>query len=438
VIGVVGPRDSIALIKSVAKNLPGFEAIVFLEYQKPAEAIHLARELDKSCNVILFSGRLPHALALNDPGAWSATLIFVPHTTADLYRTISYILMENGGEFISFSLDVLSRNLVDEVSQEINMPEVKFLYDFDSLPAIETPTNEEITGFHTDAYRAGAVTLCVTCLGFVYEELTSLNIPAKRVEHSRGSIRGGLERAQFLSDLRDSQSTGLAVAVIQLPATEQKPMDRYDLEIQELRRLEVALKIARKLRGQVASVTSTTVTVTASRGVVETVFERIRSGQRSALEIDELPLGTPVGFGVDLTLESAERNAHVALEISRQQNTVAAVLSDGSIWTGVPDQDLRTRDSNAASKKLSDLLGMGPLALSRLLSAFRRLDTSSLTARQLGDAYGIEARSARRLLNSLAVVGFANEKGKETSGGAGRPQTVFQVDVPAIIAAGTE
>jgi predicted ArsR family transcriptional regulator len=58
-----------------------------------------------------------------------------------------------------------------------------------------------------------------------------------------------------------------------------------------------------------------------------------------------------------------------------------------------------------------------------------------LTARQLGDAYGIEARSARRLLNSLTKAGFATERGKEASRGAGRPQTVFEVHLTSMVAA---
>ena len=436
-IGVVGPEDSINLIRSVAETTPEIDSIVFRSYEKPEDAVMVAREMERSCHVILFSGRLPYALSMNDPQPWKVGLGFVPHTASDFYRTLTYILRDTGGEFVKISLDVLSRDLMSEVSQETGMPEIEHLYSFNSTPDHEIPRTEELIDFHQRAWDAGDVSLCVTCLGSVYEGLVKRGIPSRRVEHSRGSIREALERARFVSELRVNQATSIAVAIVQTPTTEQNPAERYEMELQDLRRREVALKVARALRGQVTGVTPETITVTTSRGVVETIFERIQSGQRSALEMEELPDGTSAGFGIDITIELAEKNALTALDISRQRQTPIAVFSDGSIWTGEPEQALWTRDSNLAFKELSEHLGLGPLAFSRLLSALRKLDHKSLTARQLGDAYGIEARSARRLLNSLAKAGFAAEKGKEASGGAGRPQTVFAVDLPSMIGAGS-
>lgn len=437
-IGVVGPDDSIELIRSVAETTPNVPSIVYRTYQQPEDAVSIAREMERSCHVILFSGRLPYSLSVNDPQPWKAGLGFVPHTATDFYRTLTYILRDNGGKFVGMSLDVLSRDLMNEVSQESGMPEIEHLYSFDSLPDGEIPRTEELIEFHENAWKSGTVSLCVTCLGSVHEGLEKKGIPSRRVEHSRGSIREALERARFISELRVNQATSIAVAIVHTPPVEVLPTERYEVELQELRRREVALKVARALRGQVTGVTAETITVTTSRGVVETVFERIRSGQRSALEIDDLPPGTIAGFGIDLTIELAEKNARTALDISRQRNGMVAVFSDGSIWTGEPDQDLWTRDSNLAFKELSEHLGLGPLAFSRLLSALRKLDHKSLTARQLGDAYGIEARSARRLLNSLAKAGFALERGKEASRGAGRPQTVFEVDLPSMIGQGAK
>lgn len=435
-IGVVGPEDSISLIRSVAETTPDIDSIVFRTYEKPEDAVGIAREMERSCHVILFSGRLPYALSLSDPHPWKVDLGFVPHTASDFYRTLTYILRDNRGEFVKISLDVLSHDLMTEVSQETGMPAISHLYSFDALPDREIPSTEDLITFHQAAWSAGEVALCVTCLGSVHEGLEKRGVPSRRVEHSRGSIREALERARFMSELRVNQATSIAVAVIQTPTTDAPPADRYQAEIQELRRREIALKVARALRGQVTGVTSETMTVTTSRGVVETIFERIRSGQRSALEIDDLPPGTLAGFGIDITIELAEKNARTAVDVARQKNGPVAVFSDGSIWTGEHDQDLWTRDSNIAFKELSEHLGLGPLAFSRLLSALRKLDYRSLTARQLGDAYGIEARSARRLLNSLARAGFALEKGKEASRGAGRPQTVFEVDLLSMIGAG--
>ena len=63
------------------------------------------------------------------------------------------------------------------------------------------------------------------------------------------------------------------------------------------------------------------------------------------------------------------------------------------------------------------------------------MDPDQITARGLADAYGVEARSARRLLNALRAAGFAEEVGVHVSTGAGRPQTVYRVAMQRLLGA---
>ncbi|MEZ4595733.1 MAG: hypothetical protein R3C32_02210 [Chloroflexota bacterium] len=58
-----------------------------------------------------------------------------------------------------------------------------------------------------------------------------------------------------------------------------------------------------------------------------------------------------------------------------------------------------------------------------------------MTAAELARAYGIEARSARRLTTSLQRAGIATATGRQGGGGAGRPQTVYRIDVGRLIPA---
>lgn len=437
-IGVVGPRDSLELVRTVAGTTADGGRVVYRSYEQPEDAVRIARDLQNASDVILFTGRLPYSLALSDSNTqWSAELRYMPHTSADLFRTICLVAISAGGAVPRVSLDVFGRGLADETFQEIELPAVESLFSFEGLSDTEIPDSEKIADFHEEAWRSGRASVSLTCLGVVHDELRRRGVPSWRVEHTRGSIRHSLEEARLVSDLRASQANSIAVAILRMPPMVDDIKERYELEIQELRRQEVSMRAARYLRGQLFRFAPQEAVITTSRGVVESAFNRIRAGQRSVLEIEGAPPGTQLGFGIDMTFTSAEANARKALELTGNRDIVSAVFPGGTVWMSDEQQDVTTLETNPAWRDLSSTAGMGSLAISRMVNALRRLDPNAITARQLAEVYGVKPRSARRMLNGLVNAGFARETGTMSSAGAGRPQTVFAIDVQAIVDAGS-
>jgi predicted ArsR family transcriptional regulator len=72
--------------------------------------------------------------------------------------------------------------------------------------------------------------------------------------------------------------------------------------------------------------------------------------------------------------------------------------------------------------------------MDRLFAAVRDLDPSGFTAKQFSAAYGVQERSARRILGSLTETGHATRSGIQTSPGAGRPNTIYTVDLERLFA----
>ena len=119
----------------------------------------------------------------------------------------------------------------------------------------------------------------------------------------------------------------------------------------------------------------------------------------------------------------------------------------GDLHIGLPDGEVllatqnersagyRLRETREPNLRVAEQLGLGPLAFARLTRALRQVDVSSLTATDLARAYGIEPRSARRLMTSLLRAGIATRMGVQGGPGAGRPQTVYRVDVAKLIPA---
>jgi hypothetical protein len=334
------------------------------------------------------------------------------------------------------SIDTIDANLVAETFGEIGQPVPAHLFPFTPLPDNKIPSHATVVEFHVLLWEVGAVDVCITCLGVVHEKLISRGIPTWRIDHTRSSLREALERAKLRGELVRSRSTHMALAYVRLPdTTTSSLLDPYDAQMGQLKAREMAVQMSRQLRGQLARSIDSEFLIITSRGMVDDTMTRLRAGQRSALDVSGLPEGTRIGFGVGITASSAEENARRAADLSAQSGTIHAISSDGDV-IDAGFGGLRLRDNQTGFRAIAELLGLGPLSFSRLLSAMRRLDATSLTARQLGEVYGIEARSARRLLGALAKAGYAKEAGREASAKAGRPRTVFSVDVYALANAG--
>ena len=105
-IGVIGPSDSTALALAVAAEEGLSDQVVGRAYGSVEEARGLAAELARICQVVLFTGRVPYALA-RASDELRASLRYVPHPGADLYRTLVHRLREFHGELPRSSLDTI-------------------------------------------------------------------------------------------------------------------------------------------------------------------------------------------------------------------------------------------------------------------------------------------------------------------------------------------
>jgi hypothetical protein len=426
VIGIIGPEDSIRLVQEVAATEQRSQDLMVRAYQRPEEAPELARELDELCQVLLFTGRIPYAFAA--AGGLRAEIDFVPHAGIDLYRTLTRMLIGNAGRLPRVSVDTIEADVVRETYHDIDVtPPTEILPIADSSGLLFASL-DDITAFHRERYAAGAVEACLTCLGAVHRDLAESGVPVWRVEHTRASVRDALRRAWLAAEVRQSRGTQIAVMMIELAEPAGRQGDSYQVERARLRLREALLEHAERMRGRLTGIDDRTMLITTTRGAVENAIARHQAGHASLLTLRGLDVGHTVGFGTGTTIAAAEDNARTALVMGRGNGHTQVVFPDGEVFsTGEGPVKHRLRDTTPSVLRVSEQLHLGPLSTRRLLEALHQIDASAVTARALADAYGVEARSARRLLKSLRAAGFAEEVGLHVSTGAGRPQTVYRV-----------
>lgn len=413
-IGVIGSEDSVALALRVARELGLSDRVLGRAYAAVDEVPTLARDLDSLCQVLLFTGRVPYERALSLDPPLRATLDYVPHSAIDLYRTLALVMRTNAGAVPAFVVDTIDRSIVEEVCQDLSISTPISVLGLD-VEGRGLRTVEDVVAFHVEAARTGRAELSLTCLGAVNQRLRELGLPVSRIEHTRSTLHHALTRASLYVRGREAESAKPAVALLRPAKGAGAGGAVSDLE-----------SFARRLNGVLQQLHDGT-------WCVHTTYAALDSSLLSGES--EVPGDWETGYGVGSTLPDAERNARRALKVRQPGNRSATVLADGTV-VGVGVQgtmSLRLRETDDQLLAHARAVGVRALTLTRLAVALRDLDPDALTVRELARAYGVEPRSAARLLARLEKAGIAAVRGVDGAPGAGRPEMVYRVDVDRLL-----
>lgn len=438
-IGIIGPVDSVESVVRVAEAMGVRETVVGRAYHHTGEALAVSRELDVLSRVLLFTGRIPYAIARRE-GNWRSTLDFIPHSGVDLYRAMVLLLRERGGVLPELTIDTIELAKAAAAFEDLDLPPPRHVLPLKIEAGPAASQLDAMVAFHTDRFRSGDVELCLTCVGAVHERLTAAGVPSHRVEHTRSSIRDALERAGLVSMLAQSQSTQTAIGLIEIPSLQGSAPsgeDFYETRRTRLRLQQSLLDYAEGLHGTLSTPDDRTFIVHTTRGAIEEAIDRQARGHASALQPRDLPVDTAIGFGLGFSMSATETSARRALASARETGGVHVLFADGRLHRlGDPHEGF----GRPALVTPPQELGLGRLALARLLAALRRLDSHDLTAQELADAYGVQPRSARRLLSQLEEAGLVTAVAQQMSGERGRPRKRYAVDTDRLarLASGTD
>lgn len=443
-IGIVGPADSVSSVIEVAREAGRGDEVFGRAYERPEEATQIARSIDRICDVILFTGQVPFEIAASEVKS-TAEVQVISHSGADLYRVIAQILIERQGQMPKVSVDSLDERIIRNAFRDVNLPVPQHVLPvLDADGSLQFPGVEDTAEFHISRVRQGVVEACLTCLASTHILLQKAGVPAWRIEHTRVTIGQALERAWLAAELRQSLSSQLAVVLVEMKPTTARNIDPYKRASERLRVQHQLLEQSKKVSGHLSELETGVFMITTSRGAIETAVTRFEYGHASLLSLLEVGGDLTTGAGVGPTFALAQNNARRALQVAASGKGPTIVYPDGTVFS-VADRrggvSLRIQETSQSVLQLAEQIGVGPLSLRRLVDAVGLLDHSAVTAQHLAEAYGVQNRSARRLLTALRDAGHADDVGIRSSPGAGRPQTVYNVhvdDLRTALAAGDQ
>ncbi|REF35126.1 HTH domain-containing protein [Thermasporomyces composti] len=401
--GVVGPADLVPRVANAVDRTPALRARR-LPYRQEQETVRLLEKHADEVDAWLFTGVVPHAIAV----AAKAVTLPAEHVSYSGLTLLAALfrLSRSGRDLSRISIDTLDPAEVSETLSEAGLPPdtaVTMVYD---LPV----RSRDVVAFHCEARAKYDTTVAITCLRSAYDVLRK-EMPVVRLAPSPRDIRNAIDALALRTRNRHHSDAQVALGFVELERAD--PLLQRDLG---------------QLGGTVVQLDEQRYLLVTTRGPLERVTADFQ-GAPFLEPIAKRHKVVRIGLGIGRSAGEAAAHASRALTRARAQGDVAAVLG------GPHDSDIVLTKGAVQGAVPTDLgrlaqrLGMSRATLQSLRQFLEGRENRLVTAAELAQAFGIQERSARRLLKRLERAGAAVAVGTLSEGQMGRPPVIYRVDV---------
>ncbi|WP_378952783.1 GTP cyclohydrolase [Pelosinus sp. sgz500959] len=428
-IAVVGPADSVALIKEVGKEYAQQVEFTTLTYTKPTEVPHLMEKMPISPDAWLFSGQVPYYYAL-DKQLTTKPLFYIPHTGSSLYRVLLQISCIEKLDFDSISFDLLSRSEIEDTFADIPL-QVKNIYvkEFDNIISAE-----DLVTYHYKLWKDGKTKAAVTTLQSAYAELKKKNMPVFRIWPLRDNIRTTLNLA--IQTVKAAAFKESQIAVQYIAIDDYSTVVREARSSYEVRRLEATLytiliNYTEMVKGSINVHGHGQYSIYSTRGAIEKITDyfTVMPIKEDLIKALSVPVSGGIGFG--MTAHAAEENAYKAMGFARHngKGNWMVVSDDGTVSGPLSSPSYlqySLRMDDVECQQLANQLGVSGTTINRLLASLNKMDIEAVDAEELATHLSMTTRSARRLLSALVDHNLAVVSRQEALH-KGRPRNLYRL-----------
>jgi hypothetical protein len=414
VIGVVGPRDLVPSVAATVEEEAELTALR-LPYRSEDETLAVVTDHRDDVDGWLFTGVVPHHLA-RQAGVLTQPAEHVSYSGLTLLAAL-FRLSRADREVTRFSIDTLPEAEVVETLREAGLPDSGVRV----CPFREGQRSEDVIAFHRTAQRRDGARTAITCLRSTYDALDG-ELEVVRLVPSQRDTRDAVQSLVLRASDRRHSDAQVAIGILELDGSDQR--DGYESVAAE----SFAAEQARALGGTASRLPDGRYLVVSTRGLLE----RATASFTTAPPLQPPPGQGHAHLGLGLGRSAAEATALAerAVVRARAAGQVATVLSR------LHGDDLFLGASTGAAQAgtedlglLSIRIGLSRGTLQSMRALVRDREDASVTASDIAVGFGIQERSARRLLKRLERAGIAVPSGRQLEGRSGRPRVVYRVDL---------
>lgn len=432
-VAVIGPHDLVETVLQAGEVFP--ELSMFpAPYPHEQDTLNVVAGVRERADILLFTGPIPYRLALDsDPGL---PMVHVHYSGTALYKVLFDFFRRRPAAFdeeVRISVDVLQTQELAEQLDELGLTR-RQIHVKSYASGIR---HDDLVAFHYDLWKKGRVTATVTCVTSVYQQLSELGVPAFRVIPTRSSIRDCLSRALLEGKSLRLSRTQIAIGILSIDHYERvlkEAVSEYDIQRKKIVLQQILVDFGEATQSLIKWNDSGEASFITTHGIIEQVTRKFQEAPLLLGVMERLQWNASIGIGLGRTANEAEGKAREALQKAKAGGggNCFLMMQDGLVYGPLGSEltlkySARSEDPELIS--LAKKAGLSVGTINKLISLCRRLGTSTLTAAQLAEGFGITLRSARRIMAALEKYGIASIVGEEQPVGRGRPRQIYALNL---------
>ncbi|GAA1719632.1 hypothetical protein GCM10009765_79980 [Fodinicola feengrottensis] len=423
-VGLFGPRSSVRAMvvagKAILARNPR-RAVRFLPggHNDLAEARDRYERLADRIDAAVFPGPMHYDLA-REAGYVSVPASYVRLSGAALYSTLLRGRVHDGLDLTRISIDSLSRESVWEAYAEIEVPST----GVHCLPYSDPASAQEFGDFHRPLLKSGTVTMALTTILSVEQQLRAEGFPVMRIRPTPATVREALETAVLLGRGTRLEGQQIAMLAVQMISEGSRASNSgYWQQEASLSVHRMLLEEARKVGATVTCRGDGQFGLITTYGGLDALTSHLQHAPFVTSARQQLGLPLAVGIGVGHTARDAEANAYAGLDAALERRGEVAIYVDGGetqvvLSASAPHMNAAPAgDQSRAAHVLERIIAVHPGADQPLV-----VDVEDVSA-----ALRVTDRTGRRMLRQLVEAGLAWPLPAQPSPAGGRPRLQFRL-----------
>src|SRR5699024_4325346 len=322
-----------------------------------------------------------------------------------------------------FSIDILNKNLVDEVIAELHLhPRDIYTYSYEN----QTVDLQKIVHFHQQLWNEKKIDYVLTSIIEVKDQLLEIGIPATLMHIPKVNIVDVIEKAKSVTAFNKNKSTQIIAGYVQIKDIFDQQKDEEEL-MNKLH--DILQNFGRQTNSSVLPNNMNQFVLFGSRDMIDYITKHYRNFPLLRQIKELLNIEVAIGFGLGLTAKQAEMHAKIALEICMGSEP-------GSCYI-VNDQKERIGPLGVKKHINTSRLYQALIHKARLnnelsynfIDFITTRNNEPFSSHDVASFYKVTKRSAERTVNKLLSGEVIKVVGEEKPYTRGRPRKLFQIDM---------
>lgn len=424
-IAVFGREETIHQINRLTEKIEDVELFPFV-YRTAEETDGLV-EKAIMCDIYLFTSTLAYYYAKDFIEKKRLPAVQADIDAYMILTSLFQIKMEKEQELDRLSIDVPDTRQVSEVLHEINL-RYDDIYTY-SYGYAETAGPEQIADHHQNLYDAGDVSLVLTPLQEVADVLRKRNVPVTCMKLPMLNLTRAIEKARSIATINHSASAQIVTGYVRIKNFDRLHVQHGDLYIQELQRKlhQILLNYVKKTQASVFLNSENQFVLLGTRSMLEYITSHYRDFPLLKKMIDELTVPADIGFGLGLSADKADINAHLALEACGEKE-------DGTCYIVNERRDIigplgikKEFNPSALYRSLIHEAKLNNELSYNFIDFIEVRNNEPFSSNDIAKYYGVTKRSAERTIKKLLAGNIIKASGEEKPYVQGRPRKLFKL-----------